>query len=371
MVQEANNSLVLVPLNVSERRKVSQNMNDESNLPASDDREIRILEIKAGVQKVIYGTAIVGLAASFFPFAQETARAWFEFLNSSRTEAIAQAQNERDFLESLKVEARSGNLEERIVLAEFYAKVPADHESRGRWELFLKMLVEQREAARQADIEAKKQSNLEATPEEKAATAANLRAEQLRISAATGGTDPVAAVSLQGLLAQLESPDAATRRNARSALANLGTGLVRPAMAELLNPEPTYRLQLGLIVALTEMLRDNKRSRGDVIKLIDDTALTEILYLATNNDNTIRVYAGEFLYDLGDPRVFLLSSEVWNSGISDNGKFNIALALKGAAPFVTGPDKLQASSLVQSLIGQVGPRTEDLLRDALRFLDQN
>ncbi|MBL3564670.1 hypothetical protein JMM59_06580 [Rhodovulum sulfidophilum] len=45
-------------------------MNDDPIAPASVDREVRILEIKAGVKKVIYGTAIVGVAAAFFPFAQ-------------------------------------------------------------------------------------------------------------------------------------------------------------------------------------------------------------------------------------------------------------------------------------------------------------
>ncbi|MBL3564669.1 hypothetical protein JMM59_06575 [Rhodovulum sulfidophilum] len=230
------------------------------------------------------------------------------------------------------------------------------------------MLVEQRKEAREAAIKANEARMRDATQQEKDAADAALRAEQFQISAAAGGDTPVAAASFQGLLTQLESPETATRRTARTRLAGLGTGLVRPAMAELLNPDLTYRLQLGLVVALTEMLRDNKRARGDIITMIDDAALTELLRLATNNDRTIRVYAGEFLYDLGDPRVFVLAPEVWNSGISDSGRFNLALALKGAAPFVAGSDKAQASSLAQSWIGQVGPRTDDLLRDALRFL---
>lgn len=345
-------------------------MNDEPVPLDNDDREIRIMKIKAGVKKVIYGTSIVGVAVAFFPFAQETARAWFEFLNSSRSAAIDQAQNDRSFLESLKIEARSKNLEERIVLAEFYANVSSDADTRERWSSFLAILVAQREEARKALIKANETRMLDATDEEKAAATAVLLAEQLQISAAAGGGAPVAADSFPGLLAQLESPDTATRRTARTALAGIGTGLVRPAMAELLSPDPSYRLQLGLVVALTEMLRDNKRSRDDIITMIDDAALTEMLRLAANNDYTIRVYAGEFLYDLGDPRVFDLASEVWNSDISDNGRFNIALALKGAAPFVAARDRAQASNLAQSWIGQVGPRTDDLLRDVLVFLDR-
>lgn len=264
-------------------------MNDNPNTLPSDDREIRILEIKAGVKKVIYGTAIVGVAVAFFPFAQETARAWFEFLNSDRSAAIGQAQHDRDCLESLKVEARSKNPEERIVLAEFYAHVPSDPDTRERWLSFLAMLVAQREEARAAQIKANETRMPDATEQEKAAADAALRAEQLRISAAAGGNSPIAAGSFRGMLAQLNSSDVATRRAARSSLSGLGTELVRPAIAELLNPDITYRGQLGLVVALTEMLRDNKRYRSDIIAMIDDSSLTEMLRLAAKNDKTIRV----------------------------------------------------------------------------------
>lgn len=345
-------------------------MNDEQNTRLNIDREIRILEIKAGIIKVVFGTSIVGVAAAFFPFAQETARAKFEHAISTQNANIGQAQDNRDFLESLKHEARSRNLEERIILAEFYSHIPSDKGTRERWEKFLVMLTEQRDAARKAELEENgaRAALLKVTEEEKKASNAALIAEQLRTSAAVGGDAPVLAGTFSGLLTQLESSDTAMRRAARTELAGLGTGLVRPAMGELLSSDLSYRSRMGLVVALTEMLRDNKRFRSDIITLIDDDALTEMLRLATSDDYTIRVYAGEFLYDLGDPRVFTLAPEVWFSDISDNGRFNIALAMKGAAPFVAVSDRAQASSLAQSWIGKVGPKTDDLLRDVLGFL---
>jgi hypothetical protein len=328
-----------------------------------------MMEIRAGVLKVIYGTTIGAVALSFFPFAQETSRAWFDFLTTERTAEAAQRVSDQGFLESLKLEARSKNLDERIILAEFYANIPTDQASRDRWQVFLKMLVAQREAARSADIEKTKTSLPDANEEEIAAAVAAKRADQLQESAAAGGAISVAVPSsFQGLLQQLESPDTSVRRNARSALALLGLQLVRPAMAELLAPDTSYRVRLGLIVAVTEMMRNYKQQRNAAILQIDDQALAELLRLATDPDNTIRIYAGEFLYDLGDPRGFNLVPAVWENTNSDNGRFNLALALKGAAPFLGRDQSATARSLLSGYLGTVGPRTDELLRDALRLL---
>ncbi len=346
------------------------NMENDVNQSASHDREIRILEIQAGIKKVIYGTMIVGVSVAFFPFAQETSRAWFDLLTSERTDATKRETEYRAFLESLKEESRSKNLEDRIVLAEFYAMVSPDIEARTLWREFLNDLIRQRSELREKQI-AKETTSLtarNASPEEVAAALAAREVEQLETSAAAGGYTPVAAESLRDLLVQLESANPATRRTARSALARMGIGLVRPAMTELLAPDVSYRLRLGLVVALTEMLRENKRERATIILVIEPAALAELLRLATDPDRTIRVYAGEFLFDLGDPRVFELVQNVWNSTESDDGRFNLALAMKGAAPFVPREQVGAARFLISGNLGVVGPKTDELLNEAMRLL---
>jgi len=170
------------------------------------------------------------------------------------------------------------------------------------------------------------------------------------------------------LLQQLDSSDKLTRRRARSDLSRLGLDLVRPATVALLSPDLSYRVRRGLAVALGEMLRDAKGQRAEAIAEIDDASLRQLLLLSTDVDRTIQIYAGEFLYDLGDPRVFRLVAGVWAEAPPDDGRYNLALAMKGAAPFVQPGEREGAQEILGGYIEQVGPQTGVLLRDAISLL---
>ncbi|SIS68227.1 hypothetical protein [Insolitispirillum peregrinum] len=341
-------------------------MADENTL-LSDDRDIRIMEIKAGIKKVIYGTTIGAVALAFFPFAQETAKVAFSYLIEERRSLAEQRVDYRSFLESLKVEARSKNLEDRIVLAEFYATVSPDMQTRELWGNFLDKLMNQREKLRQSEIRAETtRMSKDASDEEK--LTADLQAEQLKVSAAAGGRNPIVMESFQDLLIQLDSPDLSTRRAARSAMARMGTGLVRPATAELLAPDLSYRERLGLMVALTEMLRGNKGERANIASAIETASLAQFLKMATDADRTLRIYAGEFLSDLGDPRVFELVPSIWPSVTSDDGRFNLALTMKGAAPYVSGDQAKTAKKILAEHMGEVGLKTDKVLQEALSLI---
>lgn len=344
------------------------NAGTDKQLSPADQKELRIFEIQAGVKKVIYGTAIVGVAAAFFPFAQQAATEWFKF---SSAETIAQQtaiESTRAFLELVSDEGRSANIDERIVLAEYYKHLSLTEDEQSRWGDYLQILVKQRKEKREAEIASVTAENSPESSDLDVALAAT-KAEQLQQSANPSGRQRVLTPkSFNRSVGMLESNDASVRRQARSDLASIGVNLTKQALEKLKFPENSYRMRLGLIVALTEMIRENKSSRLEIIEQIEVSDLKNLMSFAISEDRTTRIHASEFLYDLGDERVYELIGDIWAANVSDTGKYNLALILKGAAPFVSVVNKDNAIDIATEYLGTVGPRTDKLLNDALSFL---
>lgn len=344
------------------------------------EAETRRYELRMGVWKVGLGTMVVGIAAAFFPFAQEFASAYFAKQTEEMKQKVASniANREaavngttlnRKFLGSLADEGRSKNLDDRIVLAEYYAYLSDQGEERTRWDTFLKHLYVLREEKRDAVVDAvKAATNEESTATEVAVSRA--KADLLIESAAPDKRDleEQKPKDIQSLLESLNSDDAAVRRKARQALGAKGLPVIRPFMSELSNDTASYRTQLGVLVALTEMMRQNKGSRKQIISLLNKDDLKTLLQFAIDDDRSIRVHAAEFLYDLGDPQLFDLGMALWGPITTDNGLFNLALIFKGLAPHVEKSKKDDIKSKLESLLGEVGPKTDSLLKDAISFL---
>ncbi len=143
---------------------------------------------------------------------------------------------------------------------------------------------------------------------------------------------------------------------------------MQPAMLELAKKGASYRTQLGLVVAITEMLRKNKDIRAQISELLEDSDLNRLLSLSAHKDRTMRIHATEFLFDLGDPRLFGVVDDLWSDTSSADGRFNFALVLKGAAPQVDRSGTDAAKGQLESYIGSVGAETEQLLRHAIVLL---
>jgi len=174
------------------------------------------------------------------------------------------------------------------------------------------------------------------------------------------------------LMDELESGSAYVRRQARGSLAKQGLSVVQPMLTRLAAEPGRYRTRLGIIVALTEMLRDNKDRRKEVSSLLTSSDLKRLVDASADRDRTIRIYASEFLYDLGDPRVVPLLFERFETA-DDNGKYNLLVALSGTYPYLD--DALQAgtnqkllairegvgektSGLIDRIVVDEGPSTE-------------
>ncbi len=347
------------------------------------EAETKRREITAGIWKIALGTMLVGIAAAAFPFLQTYATEYFAVQIQTmrqdaaskikiREQATAETTLNREFLASVAREGRSKNLEDRIILAEYYYYLANDGNERDRWDTFLKHLIGLREAERAAAVEAiKVATNPESTAMQ--IEIARETARQLKASSEAGGskaeaTKPVADADVVSLIEDLSSDVTDTRRGARTVLASKGLTLVRPAMIALSEDGISYRLRLGLIVALNEMMRENKGQRRLISELLQPDDLERLLVAATDPDRTIRIYAAGFLFDLGDPRSFDQALGAWSGVNSENGLYNLALILKGAAPALPTARVAAARQELNALKDNVGPKTDSLLDDAIGLL---
>ncbi len=169
---------------------------------------------------------------------------------------------------------------------------------------------------------------------------------------------------VQGLVEKLESDISRVRRNARADLASFGHAVVTPLIGELTIEGQTYRKRLGIVVALSTMLRDNKENREVVIEQIDDDQIRILVDAAADNDRTIRIYASEFLYDLGDPRSIDIALEQ-AMGYSEEGRFNALLSVLGAVPFASEDQKLILIKNLPNLKSPSTPRTNELIDEII------
>jgi hypothetical protein len=149
------------------------------------------------------------------------------------------------------------------------------------------------------------------------------------------------------LLDDLESTDVTIRRAAREGLARWGVEAV-PEMMDFwaLAPE-NYRRSLGVSVALTEMLRDNKDSAAVVSSKLQPQDFDLLVDAIADPDRTKRIYATEFLFDLGAPGSTQAIVEAFPSAGQD-GQFNSIFVLTNVASNLDAAQKQElAADLVQ------------------------
>jgi len=141
------------------------------------------------------------------------------------------------------------------------------------------------------------------------------------------------------MLARLKADDTATRRGARDALAHAPLASIPVIMEAFRHEWTNYQVKLGVCVALAQMLRADK-SRGPAIsgKLSEDD-LNSLLDAAGDPDRTVRVYATEFLFDLGDTRTTKLAIRRAATTTDDNARYNWLFVAQDGWRKLTGADK--------------------------------
>jgi len=126
-------------------------------------------------------------------------------------------------------------------------------------------------------------------------------------------------------LDMLQADDLEIRRRARDTLSQATPDLLPQVFSYLRTNARNYRVSLGICVALTEMLRQDKALGAQIRLEAPDIEL--FLDFATHNDRTLRIYAGEFLYDLGSPEVtraaLRRAAALGPDPALDNARFNL------------------------------------------------
>lgn len=161
------------------------------------------------------------------------------------------------------------------------------------------------------------------------------------------------------IIQQLESESGYVRRNARTTLARMGTSAVAPILESMRKQPTDYRTRLGLVVALAEMMREHKAERQKIAGMMSQADLAWLAQAATDEDRTIRIYASEFLYDLGDPRTVQEVKKQFPTA-GDDGRFNLLLSLQGTVPYLNAAQKTDVAKFASSIKPEVGPQTNKL-----------
>jgi hypothetical protein len=152
-----------------------------------------------------------------------------------------------------------------------------------------------------------------------------------------------APVNLQQTLLELESDSLSVRRAARATLAEQAPQAV-PQMMDFWRADPdNYRKALGVSVALTEYLRENKSSWQTVSNALQPEDY-ELLVGATDYpDETLQEFATEFLFDLGAPA----STDAIIKGLpmaTQDGQYNSIFVLTNVVPKLGTVEKVELAS---------------------------
>jgi hypothetical protein len=175
------------------------------------------------------------------------------------------------------------------------------------------------------------------------------------------GTAFAQGLDADALLLDLESDSTAARRDARKGLSEMGPEVIGQLADDLVKPDISYRTRLGIIVAFTEMMRVHKDQRVEIAAAIDDATLSALVQASADPDRSIRIYASEFLYDLGDPRSVPLALAAFDAA-DDNGRYNLMLVVQGAYPYLAEADRQSTDSALKDIYTRVGAKTQELIK---------
>lgn len=186
------------------------------------------------------------------------------------------------------------------------------------------------------------------------------------VSSAFAGDDieVIDRATLDRALRNLQSEDTDIRRSARvvvSKAAPEDVAYILKYVREKMKQTPIYRTKLGVSLALTEMLRRDKALR-DRMKL-ETADLEMMLDFAGSDDRPLRIYAGEFLFDLESPEVAKLALPRAVSATNDDARYNWILVSTGGWYRMSTAEKDQLKTVIEQLraISRTLPKTAELL----------
>jgi hypothetical protein len=174
-----------------------------------------------------------------------------------------------------------------------------------------------------------------------------------------------AMLDTRALIDGLRADEPSIRRNSRDGLVARGPAAVAAMMSALRQTPNDYRLRVGVIYCLAEMLR-KKVDRNVIMNLLTDEDIRLLVQAATfDEDTTIRLEATEFLFYLKDPRAAQASLDAAKAGKDDRGTYNSVLILKSSQEALKQPEQTRiirelnaiqfSNEEVKKLVGSIKP----------------
>lgn len=130
---------------------------------------------------------------------------------------------------------------------------------------------------------------------------------------------PIPQADVKDLIIKLKSDDTSERRNARDVLSTQDVAAVAQIMEAFRKESSNYRVRLGVLYALDEIIRRKPDQRAQISAALKSEDFPLLVAAASDDDKTLRMQAADFLYVLQDPRAVPASVEAARE-TSDNNK---------------------------------------------------
>jgi hypothetical protein len=164
------------------------------------------------------------------------------------------------------------------------------------------------------------------------------------------------------LIHNLTMDDPALRRGARDALAAIGPTAVAPMLNAWHRSPEDYRLKLGTVLVINDILRNDPDMRIEISRKLNDDDIGLLVNSASDNDDTVSEETTELLYVLKDRRAVSASIAAVQRNTNENGVFNNVLILKSIFPELSEFERYRVTNDLKSSIPVSYARTLSLLK---------
>ena len=166
--------------------------------------------------------------------------------------------------------------------------------------------------------------------------------------------------SIPELIRALELRSTFARRKARRLLADKGPDIVEPLLKALRPQALSYRKTLGIAVALTLMLRENKQKAPEIAREVAGSRqLGLLIRLTGHRDRTLRAYVTEFLSGLESREVAKMALSQL-SGASGDHRYNLLIVVRSGLGKFSDSEKQIAATELAALASSASPKFKRL-----------
>lgn len=172
---------------------------------------------------------------------------------------------------------------------------------------------------------------------------------------------------LRQALADLVSDDLDTRRLARDVLGAGPISWVKPIADHLVANDGNYRVELGCVVALSQMLRSGKDRASDIRTRLTDQHIAALVGTAGDADQTMRIYAAEFLVDLADARSVMLALDLAAATEDQDARIGLLIVVARNIILLDENGRRTAVEKLLALKPRSSPAAQAMIDEALKL----